>query len=208
MQLKISEAAKELGVSVGTLRRWEKEGLITSERTPKGHRRYDLNKLRNEVIDLKTNEDNKDKKTIIYARVSTPTAKEDLNYQKRMLELFCSSKGWTFETITDIGSGLNYNKPGLNKVIDLIERNKVDQIVIAYKDRLLRYGYELLETVCKYHNINIIVVNKTDDKTYEEELVDDVLSIITVYSAKLYGSRSHKNKEIVDNNKKMFGKKL
>ena len=200
MKVPISRASKELGVSIDTLRRWEREGKFTSERTPGGHRRYDLDQL--QKIANKERED--EKITIIYARVSTPNKKEDLKSQIERLEMFCASKGWRYKVIQDIGSGLNYNKKGLLELIKLIETDQIERIVVNYKDRLLRFGTELLFEICKYHNVEIVILNEDEEKTHEEELVEDVLSIITGFSAKLYGSRSHKNKKVVSEAKKLF----
>lgn len=118
--------------------------------------------------------------------------------------MFCSSHGWRYKVLKDIGSGLNYSKKGLLELIKLIETNQIDRLVINYKDRLLRFGSEIIFEICKWHNVDIVVVSEDESKTYEEELVDDVLSIITVFSAKLYGSRSHKNKSIIEKNKELF----
>ena len=204
MKVTIGEAANEIGVTTTTLRNWEKSGKITSERTSGGHRRYDLNQLL-----LVANKDSRcdyqiKKKTAIYTRVSTPSRKNDLETQKQVLELYCASKGWSCLVIEDIGSGLNYKKKGLLELIRLIETEQIERIVINYKDRLLRYGAEIIYEICRYHGVEIIVVNESESKTYEEELVEDALSVITVFSAKLYGSRSHKNKQIVEENKKLF----
>ncbi|MBQ8997598.1 MAG: IS607 family transposase, partial [Clostridium sp.] len=108
--------------------------------------------------------------------------------------------------LKDIGSGLNYNKKGLIELIRLIETNQIDRLIINYKDRLLRFGSEIIFEMCKWHNVEVVIVSEDESKTYEEELVDDVLSIITVFSAKLYGSRSHKNKVVVEKNKELFKK--
>ena len=203
MKVPISKASKELGVSIDTLRRWEKEGRITSERTPGGHRRYDLEKLR-QTVEGESKGKDEDKVTVIYARVSTPNKKDDLKSQIEKLELYCASKGWKYKVIQDIGSGLNYNNKGLLELIKLIETDQIERIVIYYKDRLLRFGSEIVFEICKYHNVEVVILNEDEDRTYEEELVEDVLSIITVFSAKLYGSRSHKNKKIVREAKKLF----
>lgn len=201
MLLTIGKTAKEVGVSIDTLRRWEREGKIKPRRTVGGHRRYDLDEVKGYINGKKKNAK---KTTLIYARVSTPARKNDLENQVQKLELFCASKGWTYKIIKDIGSGLNYNKKGLQELIKLIETNQLERIVLNYKDRLLRFGSEIIFEMCKYHNVEVIVLNETEQKTYEEELVEDVLSIITVFSAKLYGSRSHKNKKIVEESKKLF----
>ena len=200
MKVPISRASKELGVSMETLRRWEREGIFTSERTPGGHRRYDLDKLQK----IANKEREEEKITLIYARVSTPGKKEDLKTQIERLEMFCASKGWRYKIIQDVGSGLNYKKKGLLELIQLIETNQIERIVVNYKDRLLRFGTELLFEICKYHNVEIVILNEDEERTHEDELVEDVLSIITVFSAKLYGSRSHKNKKVVTEAKQLF----
>ncbi|WP_369800219.1 IS607 family transposase [Anaerosalibacter sp. Marseille-P3206] len=117
---------------------------------------------------------------------------------------YCSARGYQFKIIKDIGSGLNYNKKGLKELIKLICEREIDRIVINYKDRLIRFGYDIIEQMCDFNGVKIEIINYTEDKTYEEELVEDVLSIITVFSTKLYGSRSHKAKTIQQENKELF----
>ncbi len=190
-----------LGVSKETLRRWERKGKITSERTQGKHRRY-----KKETIDRLLNKEIiRERMTVGYARVSTNEQKEDLKRQIQLIENYCSSHGYKFDIISDIGSGLNYNKKGIKQLIELIESDSIDRLVISYKDRLLRFGSEILFQMCDYHNVEVVIINSMDN-TFENELVDDVLSIITVYSAKLYGKRSHKNKKIIEENKKLFRK--
>ena len=106
--------------------------------------------------------------------------------------------------ISDLGSGLNYNKKGLRELIEWICSNRIERIVVNYKDRLIRFGFELIEHLCSIYNVTIEVINLTEDKTYEEELVEDVLSVITVFSAKLYGSRSHKSKKMIATNQALL----
>lgn len=197
----IEEASNMLGVSKETLRRWERKGKITSERTQGKHRRY-----KKETIDRLLNKEIiRERMTVGYARVSTNEQKEDLKRQIQLIENYCSSHGYKFDIISDIGSGLNYNKKGIKQLIELIESDSIDRLVISYKDRLLRFGSEILFQLCDYHNVEVVIINSMDN-TFENELVDDVLSIITVYSAKLYGKRSHKNKKIIEENKKLFRK--
>lgn len=199
MKLSITDAAKFLGVDISTLRRWEDEGKIKPDRTPGGHRRYDKDLL----ISLSLKRKNL-KLTIAYARVSSQDQKDDLQRQIDNISMYCTARGYQFRVISDLGSGLNYSKKGLLELIELICSNEIDRIVVNYKDRLIRYGYEIIEEVCKHHNVTIEVINNTEDKTYEEELVEDVLSIITVFSSRLYGSRSHKIKKITDEVKKIM----
>ncbi len=194
MKTSIGKAAEELGVSRDTLRRWEKSGKITSERTAKGHRRYNLAVL----LGASPRKDSSKKKTIAYARVSSHDQKEDLSRQIQVLESFCAANGWTYETIEDLGSGLNYNKRGLRNLIRFICLSQVDRLVLTHKDRLLRFGAELIFSLCEQFGIEVVIINKTEASTFEDDLVQDVLEIITVFSARLYGARSRKNKKLLD----------
>ena len=200
MKLTIKEAADFLGVARSTLRRWDNDGLLVPERTEGGHRRYDKKKL----ISFKSKKENKSKITIGYCRVSSHNQKEDLERQIKNVSSYCIARGYQYKIIRDIGSGLNYNKKGLKELIELIESREIERIVINYKERLIRYGFELIEQICKLNNVELEIINHTEDKSYQEELVEDILSIITVFSAKLYGSRSHKSKKIKQENKKLF----
>jgi putative resolvase len=195
--LTILEAAALLGVSPQTLRRWERAGRgIPSTRTRGGQRRYAYN----DVCGFRK-EPKKDF-TIAYARVSSHDQKEDLTRQEKMLELFCSSHGWTYEIISDLGSGMNYHKRGLRKLLHLILNKKVNRLVLTHKDRLLRFGSELIFSLCEENEIEVVLINKGAEASFEEELAADVLEIITVFSARLYGARSRKNKKLLENLKK------
>lgn len=198
--LTIKEASEFLGVSVPTMRRWEKEGRITSYRTNGNHRRYDKNNL----IRIKCKDDDSFKITVAYCRVSSSDQKQDLQMQIDNVTNYCIANGYQFKVISDLGSGLNYNKKGLKELISLICSEEIDRIVVNYKDRLIRFGYEIIEQLCSIYNVKIEVINHTEDKSYEEELVEDVLSVITIFSSKLYGSKSHKSKKIKDINTAMF----
>ena len=190
----IGDAAKALGVSITTLRRWEVEGRLVPDRTVGRQRRYDLAKLKPEMFHAAPQE----RKTIAYARVSSHDQKEDLERQKQVLELYCAKQGWTFEVIADLGSGMNYNKKGLKRLLNEIIDGKVGRLVIAHKDRLLRFGAELVFAICEAKEVEVLIINKGVDTTFEEDLAKDVLEIITVFSARLYGSRSRKNQKLLD----------
>lgn len=194
MKVAIGQAAKELGVAKETLRRWEKSCKITVERTQKGHRRYDVNMLRG-IIPRKHFDE---KRTIAYARVSSHDQKEDLKRQVLVLESYCASHGWKFELLQDLGSGLNYCKKGLRKLIKEICSGHVDRLVIVHKDRLLRFGAELIFSLCEQFGAEVVILNSSERENFEEDLVQDVLEIITVFSARLYDARSRKNKKIVE----------
>lgn len=190
----INEFSKILGVSKQTLRRWEKEGEISSFKTKGGHRRY----LPNQDTSIRKD------KTIAYARVSTYGQKDDLIRQKQVLELFCSAKGFQYEIIEDLGSGLNYNKKGLKKLLELINNKEINRLVITHSDRLLRFGKEIIFELCNLNNVEVIIINNDENSDSNSEFVKDVLEVITHFSSKLYGKRSHKNKEIIDANNKLF----
>jgi putative resolvase len=190
----IGEAAKVLGVSVSTLRRWEAAGRIAPEHTSGGHRRYDLAKLRPELF--RTADERR--RTVAYARVSCHDQKDDLERQKQVLELFCSRNGWQFEVIADLGSGMNYRKKGLKRLLDDIVEGRIHRLVITHKDRLLRFGAELVFAICEARNVEVVILNQGEDTTFEQDLAKDVLEIITVFSARLYGSRSRKNAKLID----------
>lgn len=193
--LSIGKFAKSLGVSIQTLRNWDKEGkLKPTYVTENGYRYYSedlLNKFRNikNVNKIK-------KKNILYARVSTKNQKDDLDRQVDNLKQYAYSKGYSFEIITDIGSGINYKKEGLLKMINLVECGEVDRIIVLYKDRLIRFGFDLIEYICKLNDTKIeIVDNSTISK--EQELTEDLIQIITVFANRLYGSRSKKTVNLI-----------
>lgn len=203
MLLNINETSEFLGVAKSTLRRWETEERLIPLRTDGGHRRYEkeaLIKFKQNGFNIKT----ENRLTIAYCRVSSNDQKEDLIRQIDNVSNYCIARGYQFKVIQDLGSGLNYNKKGLKELINSICSNEIERIVINYKDRLIRFGFELIEQLCQIYDVQIEIINHTEDKTYEQELVDDVLSIITVFSSSLYGNKSHKNKEILDENKKLF----
>lgn len=106
------------------------------------------------------------------------------------------AKGYSFDVITDIGSGINYNKKGLNQLIDMITNSEVEKIVILYKDRLLRFGFEIIENLCNKYGTTIEIIDNTE-KTEEKELVEDLIQIVTVFSCRLQGKRANKAKKMI-----------
>jgi putative resolvase len=190
---KIGQAAKALGVSPSTLRRWEREGKIIPERTEGSHRLYRLSQFK---ISKKLTV--RERKTIAYGRVSSHDQKADLERQKKVLEMYCASHGWKFDLITDLGSGMNYYKKGLKKLLNAILEGDVGRLVLTHKDRLLRFGAELVFALCEAREVEVVIINSGTDVKFEEELAKDVLEIITVFSARLYGSRSRKNQKLLE----------
>jgi len=189
----IGEAAGLLGVSNTTLRRWEKSGKLVPERTAGNQRRYRLSQINPSLV----REAEADRWTVAYARVSSHDQKQDLDRQKQLLELYCATQGWTFEVISDLGSGMNYHKKGLKQLLGKILDGKVSRLVITHKDRLLRFGAELVFAICEAKQVEVVILNRGEDTSFEEDLAKDVLDIITVFSARLYGSRSRKNAKLL-----------
>jgi excisionase family DNA binding protein len=151
--LSIQDAAKCLGVSPQTLRRWEKQKKITPcYRTQGGQRRYDITQLQPFNCRDKTS----DRLTVAYARVSSHDQKEDLQRQVHMLEIYCSAKGWMFSVTKDLGSGMNYNKRGLKQLLEQIMNGQIGRLVLTHKDRLLRFGAELVFSLCAVKNVEVV----------------------------------------------------
>ncbi len=190
----IGEASQVLGVSIVTLRRWEAAGKLIPERTLAGHRRYDLAKLKPELFHTDTSE----RRTVAYARVSSHDQKNDLERQKQVLELYCARQGWTFTVVADLGSGMNYRQKGLKRLLNDVVEGRIGRLVITHKDRLLRLGAELVFAICEAKQVEVVILNQGEDTSFEEDLAKDMLEIITVFSARLYGSRSRKNQQLLD----------
>jgi len=184
-----------LGVTAQTLRNWDKKGkLKPSYVKSNGYRYYSEDSILSYTQERKTK---KSLNVIGYARVSSKKQSDDLERQVNNLKKYLDSKYSDYEIITDIGSGINYTKPGLKKLIEKINKKEVDLIVVLYKDRLLRFGFELVEYFAELNNVKIEVLDKID-KNQDQELVEDLVQIITVFSCKIQGKRKNKTKEIID----------
>ena len=137
------------------------------------------------------------KDTLAYARVSSHDQKEDLLRQAQVLESFCVANGWTYEIVQDLGSGLNFQKRGLKKLMQMICSGKIDRLILTHKDRFLRFGSELVFGLCEQFGVEVVVMNRSEDTRFEDDLVQDVLEIITVFSARLYAALSRKNQKFL-----------
>jgi putative resolvase len=126
-----------------------------------------------------------------------------LERQKQVLEMYCAAQGWTFEVVSDLGSGMNYHKKGLQRLLNAILQDEVGRLVITHKDRLLRFGAELVFAICEAKEVEVVILNQGEDTSFEEDLANDVLEIIPVFSARLYGSLSHKNQKLLEGMKKV-----
>lgn len=202
MFVSIGEASEMIGVSISTLRRWEKDSsFIPDFRTKGGHRRYCISKIRSEVLDINdvSNNNTSNRKTYVYARVSSHDQKLDLKRQEQRLSMHCDIMGWEHEVISDLGSGINYKKKGLNKLINLICYGKVQRLVLTHKDRLLRFGSALLFKLCDFFGTEVVILEEKNNKSFEQELVADVIEIMSVFTAKMHGKRNHRNKQACAN---------
>ena len=210
---KPKDFAELLGVSVKTLQRWDRDGILKANRTPTDRRYYTYDQYL-QFKGIQTENDIRD--TVIYARVSTRNQKDDLQNQVEFLKQFCNAKGIIVnQCIEDFGSGLNYNRKKWNKLLDEVMENKIKTIVISNKDRFIRFGYDWFEKFCEKFNTKIIIVNN-ETLSPNEELVQDIISILHVFSCRLYGLRKYKNqieedgeiaKELQNGNKPNAGTK-
>ena len=189
----INEFSKILGVSAQTLRNWDANGKLHPHHTSTNGYRYYSHEQLNQVMNIKPN---LNRLTIGYCRVSSHKKKDDLERQIENVKTYLIAKGQPFEIISDIGSGINYKKKGLKELIKLITQNKVEKVVILYKDRLLRFGFELVEYIASLYNCEIEIMDNTE-KTEQQELVEDLVQIITVFSCKLQDKRAGKARKLV-----------
>ena len=187
---KPKDFAELLGVSVKTLQRWDRDGILKANRTPTDRRYYTYDQYL-QFKGIQTENDIRD--TVIYARVSTRNQKDDLQNQVEFLKQFCNAKGIIVnQCVEDFGSGLNYNRKKWNRLLDEVMANKIKAIVISNKDRFIRFGYDWFEKFCEKFNTKIIIVNN-ETLSPNEELVQDIISILRVFSCRLYGLRKYKN---------------
>jgi len=188
---KVGEFGQIVGVSASTLRRWEKEGRLIPERTLGNQRVYTeahISLARN----LKTGKS--PDKVIIYCRVSSNSQKEDLQRQVIAMEQFCLSQGVSItEVITEIGGGLNFKRPKFLKIIQQAMLGEVGLLYVAHKDRLCRFGFDLVEQIVEWGGGKIVIAN-AQSLSPHEELTADLLSIVHCFSSRLYGLRKYKSK--------------
>ena len=187
---KPKEFAELLGVSVKTLQRWDREGILKANRTPTDRRYYTYAQYL-QFKGIQTEQDRRD--VVIYARVSTRNQKDDLQNQVKFLKQFCNAKGMIVnQCMEEFGSGLNYNRKKWNKLLEEVMENKIKTIVISSKDRFIRFGYDWFEKFCEKFHTKIMIVNN-EALSPKEELVQDMISILHVFSCRVYGLRKYKN---------------
>lgn len=194
--MKANEVLKKYNIHRATLCRWVKSGRISYDILPSGRYDYKSNISKYEKCEQRKN--------VIYARVSSTTQKDNLPRQIDRIKLFASKNGYVIDEVYfEIASALNYNRKKYRKLYQEIEENKIDKIFIEYKDRLLRIGFEDIVELCKLHKTQVIVIDNSDDKdkSKQQEITEDLISIIHHFSSKIYSSR--RIKKITDTVKEM-----
>lgn len=192
--LRMNEVSEITGLAQSTLRLMHRKGELVPAKVSPGGTRYYSDEQIKEYMGVKT----VSKRIVIgYARVSSRKQEKDLDRQIENLKTYMFAKGYSFEMITDIGSGINYSKKGLTKLLERIHNGEVSKVVVLYKDRLVRFGFELLETVCKLNDCEIEIVDNTP-KTNEEELVNDLVKVVNVFGSELKGDQSKLVKQFVE----------
>ena len=194
----VSEVARIVGVSSDAVRLWINNGKINPENIvtlPSGHKRISRKGL-SQILKLRNLPDKK--LTIIYARESSSHQKDSLQRQIDILIEWANKNGISVDkVITDIASGMNFNRKGLHEIIDLAEKHLIDKLIISYKDRLARFGFEFFQWLLNKHGCEIIIVNEIDEKPdSRKEIIDDFVSIIHYFAMKLYGARSYKKSRL------------
>lgn len=192
---RMAEAARLLDVHPNTIRRWEATGQLRCEWTPGGkERRIPESEIRR-LMGVSGNDD----AVALYGRVSGHGQKDDLQRQVASLEAAFSAKFSQTYTFTDIGSGLNPRRKGLWQMLELVRARRIRAVGLTYKDRLTRFGFEYLEVLLEAYGVEILVLHPDEDQSLRhrrQELVGDMLALVTSFAGRLYGRRSHKVKEI------------
>ena len=184
----ISEFAQRIGVSVKTLQRWNREGRLTPSRTPTNRRVYTDEHLYQVLPQRQSTE----QATVVYMRVSSQAQKPDLANQRTVLEQFCAARGLAVtDWVSEVGGGLNFKRPRFLALVDRIVTHQVAMVVIAHKDRLMRFGFDLFAHLCRRHDCEIVVMN-TETLSPEQEMVQDLMTIVHCFSSRLYGLRNYR----------------
>ncbi|MEM2428732.1 MAG: IS607 family transposase [Candidatus Bathyarchaeia archaeon] len=195
----IKEAKKLLGVTTWTIQQWDRQGKIRCVRTVGGRRRIPESEIKR-ILGLK-----EERIIVGYARVSSSTQRDDLERQRQLISSYAKEKGYgEVQILTDIGSGLNEGRKNFMKLLDMVSERKISKVVIAYEDRLTRFGFETLRKMFSAFGTEIEVINH-EEETPREELVEDLITIVSHFAGKLYGLRSHRYKEVVEGVKKLVG---
>jgi len=193
----MKEASRLLGVHVRTIQKWDKAGKIRCVRTVGGKRRVPESEIKR-ILGIRG-----ERKIIGYARVSSHTQKDDLERQIELIKSYARERSWEVEILRDVGSGLREDRRGFQKLLRMVMNKEVYRVIVAYSDRLTRFGFKTLEQFFKGYGTEIVVIDR-EEKTPQEELVEDLITIISHFAGKLYGMRSHKYRKVVEGAKKLI----
>ena len=187
---RISDFAERLGCSASTIRRWEREGKIAPKRYPSGQRYFDESDIRHmlgKVPDSRI--------TIVYCRVSSASQKDDLEAQVRAMEIYCLGAGVAVdEWVQEIGGGMNFKRKKFLALVSRIVTGEVEKLLVAHKDRLVRFGFGLIEHLARENGCEVVVVNQ-ESLSPQQEMVEDLLAIVHTFSCRLYGMRRYRRSE-------------
>jgi len=193
----MKEASKLLGVHIRTIQKWDKEGKIRCVRTVGGKRRVPESEIKR-ILGI-----HEEREIVGYARVSSHTQKDYLERQIELIKSYARERDWEIEILKDVGSGLKEDRRNFQKLLGMVMSREVSRVVVAYPDRLIRFEFKTLEQFFKSYGTEIVVVNR-EEKTPQEELTEDLITIISHFAGKLYGMRSHKYKRVVESAKKLI----
>ena len=193
----MKEASKILGVHIRTIQKWDKAGKIRCIRTIGGKRRIPESEIKR-ILGI-----HEERKIVGYARVSSHAQRDDLERQIELIKSYTEERGWRVEILKDVGSGLKENRKNFQKLLRMVMNREVSKVIVAYPDRLTRFGFKTLEEFFRSYGTEIVLINQ-EEKTPQEELVEDLITIISHFAGKLYGMRSHKYKKVVEGARKLI----
>jgi putative resolvase len=184
---RINEFAKRIGRAPSTVRRWEREGILAAKRLPSGHRYFDESDVRAMLGGRPET-----RSTVVYCRVGSAGQRDDLQSQVAAMEEYCRAGAIAVdEWIQEVGGGMNFKRKRFLALIERIQRGEIERVLIAHKDRLVRFGFDLLDHLARGNGCEIIVVNQ-ESLSPEQEMVDDLLAIVHTFSCRQYGMRKYK----------------
>jgi len=193
----MKEASKILGVHIRTIQKWDKAGKIRCIRTIGGKRRIPESEIKR-ILGI-----HEERKIVGYARVSSHAQRDDLERQIELIKSYAEERGWRVEILKDVGSGLKENRKNFQKLLRMVMNREVSKVIVACPDRLTRFGFKTLEEFFRSYGTEIVLINQ-EEKTPQEELVEDLITIISHFARKLYGMRSHKYKKVMESARKLI----
>jgi len=192
----MKEASKILGVHIRTIQKWDKAGKIRCIRTIGGKRRIPESEIKR-ILGI-----HEERKIVGYARVSSHAQRDDLERQIELIKSYAEERGWRVEILKDVGSGLKENRKNFQKLLRMVMNREVSKVIVAYPDRLTRFGFKTLEEFFRSYGTEIVLINQ--EETPQEELIEDLITIISHFAGKLYGMRSHKYKKVMESARKLI----